>query len=276
MNTDWAAVIDAWAVRFLHEMDYSREADNARLFKWVGAGAGGRVCVCVWVGWGQGQGPRGEAGVCVCGGEGGVTLAPGALQARLQFNGRTGGVTRSPEVDDAPAGVRCSPPAGYGHGPEAFRSHPPPTTRLPVCVILPACPPSPHPNPNPPPHPRRSQMAAAGVDGIVVADVRRDLSSDLLLVADWVPGRGATGQGCGTRAAGPPGHRHRRWTQWGQGRPLACVPPPCIAPLPPLSLNEATARRLAQICRCEHKQLLRPRPPAPCPPGLPPPPQARS
>lgn len=28
-STDWAAVIDAWAVRFLHEMDYRREARNA-------------------------------------------------------------------------------------------------------------------------------------------------------------------------------------------------------------------------------------------------------
>lgn len=40
MNTDWAAVIDAWAVRFLHEMDYGREADNAELFASQMAAAG--------------------------------------------------------------------------------------------------------------------------------------------------------------------------------------------------------------------------------------------
>ncbi|GLC71027.1 hypothetical protein PLESTF_001062300 [Pleodorina starrii] len=33
MNTDWAAVIDAWAVRFFHELDYRREAANADLFR---------------------------------------------------------------------------------------------------------------------------------------------------------------------------------------------------------------------------------------------------
>jgi aarF domain-containing kinase len=33
VNTDWAALIDTWAVRFLHEMDYNREAANAQLFR---------------------------------------------------------------------------------------------------------------------------------------------------------------------------------------------------------------------------------------------------
>ncbi len=33
VKTDWAALIDNWAVRFLHEMDYSREARNAALFR---------------------------------------------------------------------------------------------------------------------------------------------------------------------------------------------------------------------------------------------------
>ncbi|KAG2502091.1 hypothetical protein HYH03_000583 [Edaphochlamys debaryana] len=32
MSTDWAAVIDAWGLRFLHEMDYTREAANAEAF----------------------------------------------------------------------------------------------------------------------------------------------------------------------------------------------------------------------------------------------------
>ncbi|GIM09389.1 hypothetical protein Vretimale_13253, partial [Volvox reticuliferus] len=40
MNTDWAAVIDAWAVRFFHELDYRREAANAALFKQQMADAG--------------------------------------------------------------------------------------------------------------------------------------------------------------------------------------------------------------------------------------------
>ncbi|GIL59707.1 hypothetical protein Vafri_14435 [Volvox africanus] len=40
MNTDWAAVIDAWAVRFFHELDYRREAANAALFKQQMAAAG--------------------------------------------------------------------------------------------------------------------------------------------------------------------------------------------------------------------------------------------
>ena len=33
VTTDWAALIDAWAVRFLHEMDYEREAQNAAVFQ---------------------------------------------------------------------------------------------------------------------------------------------------------------------------------------------------------------------------------------------------
>lgn len=33
VNTDWAALIDSWAVRFLHEMDYTREAANGMLFR---------------------------------------------------------------------------------------------------------------------------------------------------------------------------------------------------------------------------------------------------
>lgn len=33
VNTDWAALIDTWAVRFLHEMDYTREAANGQLFR---------------------------------------------------------------------------------------------------------------------------------------------------------------------------------------------------------------------------------------------------
>lgn len=35
VNTDWPALIDSWAVRFVHEMDYTREAANAQLFRWV-------------------------------------------------------------------------------------------------------------------------------------------------------------------------------------------------------------------------------------------------
>lgn len=33
VTTDWPALIDTWAVRFLHEMDYTREAANAQLFR---------------------------------------------------------------------------------------------------------------------------------------------------------------------------------------------------------------------------------------------------
>ena len=33
VNTDWPSLIDSWAVRFLHEMDYTREAANAQLFR---------------------------------------------------------------------------------------------------------------------------------------------------------------------------------------------------------------------------------------------------
>lgn len=33
VKTDWASLIDNWAVRFLHEMDYTREAANANLFR---------------------------------------------------------------------------------------------------------------------------------------------------------------------------------------------------------------------------------------------------
>jgi aarF domain-containing kinase len=33
VKTDWASLIDNWAVRFLHEMDYTREAANAQLFR---------------------------------------------------------------------------------------------------------------------------------------------------------------------------------------------------------------------------------------------------
>ncbi|KAG2445378.1 hypothetical protein HYH02_008842, partial [Chlamydomonas schloesseri] len=40
MNTDWAAVIDAWAVRFFHELDYRREANNAATFAAQMAAAG--------------------------------------------------------------------------------------------------------------------------------------------------------------------------------------------------------------------------------------------
>lgn len=33
VSTDWPSLIDSWAVRFLHEMDYTREAANAQLFR---------------------------------------------------------------------------------------------------------------------------------------------------------------------------------------------------------------------------------------------------
>lgn len=33
MTTDWAGLIDNWAVRFFHEMDYEREARNAEVFR---------------------------------------------------------------------------------------------------------------------------------------------------------------------------------------------------------------------------------------------------
>jgi hypothetical protein len=36
VTTDWPALIDTWAVRFLHEMDYTREAANGQLFRCVG------------------------------------------------------------------------------------------------------------------------------------------------------------------------------------------------------------------------------------------------
>jgi hypothetical protein len=35
VKTDWASLIDNWAVRFLHEMDYTREAANAELFRFA-------------------------------------------------------------------------------------------------------------------------------------------------------------------------------------------------------------------------------------------------
>lgn len=38
VRTDWAALIDNWAVRFLHEMDYTREAANAALFRCLSQG----------------------------------------------------------------------------------------------------------------------------------------------------------------------------------------------------------------------------------------------
>jgi hypothetical protein len=52
VNTDWAGLIDSWALRFLHEMDYVREAANAALFRWESCrGMASRcphtVCVCV-------------------------------------------------------------------------------------------------------------------------------------------------------------------------------------------------------------------------------------
>ncbi|KAF8071031.1 aarF domain-containing protein kinase [Scenedesmus sp. PABB004] len=40
VNTDWAALIDNWAVRFLHEMDYTREQANGSLFAAQMAAAG--------------------------------------------------------------------------------------------------------------------------------------------------------------------------------------------------------------------------------------------
>ncbi|KAF6265823.1 hypothetical protein COO60DRAFT_1633263 [Scenedesmus sp. NREL 46B-D3] len=40
VKTDWASLIDNWAVRFLHEMDYTREAANAHLFRQQMADAG--------------------------------------------------------------------------------------------------------------------------------------------------------------------------------------------------------------------------------------------
>eukprot|EP00879_Flechtneria_rotunda_P002659 GHRR01002863.1.p1 GENE.GHRR01002863.1~~GHRR01002863.1.p1 ORF type:complete len:1118 (+),score=442.23 GHRR01002863.1:702-4055(+) len=40
VRIDWAALIDSWAVRFLHEMDYTREAANAKLFRQQMADAG--------------------------------------------------------------------------------------------------------------------------------------------------------------------------------------------------------------------------------------------
>eukprot|EP00878_Enallax_costatus_P013271 GHUV01013874.1.p1 GENE.GHUV01013874.1~~GHUV01013874.1.p1 ORF type:complete len:1255 (+),score=498.10 GHUV01013874.1:389-4153(+) len=40
VKTDWALLIDNWAVRFLHEMDYTREAANGKLFREQMAAAG--------------------------------------------------------------------------------------------------------------------------------------------------------------------------------------------------------------------------------------------
>ena len=33
VSTDWVGLIDEWAQRFFHELDYDREARNAVLFK---------------------------------------------------------------------------------------------------------------------------------------------------------------------------------------------------------------------------------------------------
>ncbi|MEW5303771.1 MAG: hypothetical protein WDW36_006430 [Sanguina aurantia] len=41
LSADWAAVIDGWALRFLHEMDYLREAQNSVTFKAQMAGLEG-------------------------------------------------------------------------------------------------------------------------------------------------------------------------------------------------------------------------------------------
>lgn len=32
MSTDWVALIDEWALRFFHELDYRREARNSVIF----------------------------------------------------------------------------------------------------------------------------------------------------------------------------------------------------------------------------------------------------
>ncbi|KXZ45805.1 hypothetical protein GPECTOR_50g599 [Gonium pectorale] len=40
LSSDWAAIIDAWAVRFFHELDYGREAANAATFAAQMAAAG--------------------------------------------------------------------------------------------------------------------------------------------------------------------------------------------------------------------------------------------
>eukprot|EP00775_Hariotina_reticulata_P007499 gene7499-7709_t len=44
VRTDWASLIDNWAVRFLHEMDYTREAANAALFRSVVQMQPGSAC----------------------------------------------------------------------------------------------------------------------------------------------------------------------------------------------------------------------------------------
>jgi hypothetical protein len=47
VTTDWAALIDTWAVRFLHEMDYTREAANGELFRCVLQNDVAGACVVV-------------------------------------------------------------------------------------------------------------------------------------------------------------------------------------------------------------------------------------
>jgi hypothetical protein len=58
VTTDWAGLIDNWAVRFLHEMDYSREANNALVFKEQMAQLQGALRSCCSV---RGAGERGVA-----------------------------------------------------------------------------------------------------------------------------------------------------------------------------------------------------------------------
>ncbi len=48
VKTDWAGLIDNWAVRFLHEMDYSREARNALLFREQMSQLAGARPRCCW------------------------------------------------------------------------------------------------------------------------------------------------------------------------------------------------------------------------------------
>ena len=41
ISTDWVGLIDEWAQRFFHELDYEREARSAAQFKEQMAGLGG-------------------------------------------------------------------------------------------------------------------------------------------------------------------------------------------------------------------------------------------
>lgn len=48
MRTNWVGLIDEWATRFFHELDYEREAQNGMTFKEQMAGLEGIVVADVY------------------------------------------------------------------------------------------------------------------------------------------------------------------------------------------------------------------------------------